>query len=54
MTATVTPYVKHLLAPKEAAAKLRLFETQQCLFLRPDWPQVVFDVHSLSRLDRVR
>jgi hypothetical protein len=44
------PYVKHLLTPKEAGAKMREFAKRGCLFLRPDWRQVNFDASSLPLL----
>ena len=44
------PFVSHPLTPKEPGAKLAEFARSGCLFIRPDWRQREFDVHSLSTL----
>jgi hypothetical protein len=46
-------YVKHLLTRKDPAEKMLEFARHGCAFLRPDWRQLNFDVHSLHRLRRV-
>lgn len=44
------PFVSHPLTPKEPRAKLQEFARTGCLFVRPDWRQHEFDVHSLPAL----
>lgn len=44
------PFVSHPLTPKEPKAKLQEFARSGCLFVRPDWRQRKFDVHSLQTL----
>jgi hypothetical protein len=44
------PFVSHPLTPKEPNAKLEQFARSGCLFVRPDWRQQKFDVHSLPTL----
>jgi hypothetical protein len=42
------PYVKHLLSPKECAAKMEMFGRTESLFLNPEWKGVAFDAESLD------
>lgn len=44
------PFVSHPLTPKEPRAKLEQFARTGCLFVRPDWRQREFDVHTLPTL----
>lgn len=44
------PFVSHPLTPKEPGAKLEEFARRGYLFLRPDWRQRSFDLHSLPTL----
>lgn len=44
------PFVSHPLTPKDPQAKLEEFARRGWLFVRPDWRQREFDVHSLLTL----
>jgi hypothetical protein len=48
------PFVAHLLTPSDPTERLRQMAERHCLFLRADWRDQEFDVHSLVSLRPAR
>jgi hypothetical protein len=52
VTAAETPYVMHLLTPKDPVAKMNAFAGYGSLLLRPDWERIPFHAGTLASLRR--